>query len=279
MYTRWSPELTRLLHPSNGTKSIRKGNLEYYVLPSRVQGCLLSIASDIDNVIEKGCIQKYEDNSTASLFSVQGETFFGKHVRFHQKSFDRRLRYFIQPSRSFWTAVVADRMQKAGIPTPCVYAVAERRSCHLLSDSYVITEALDNALMLHTVVSRSPNNIEYLKKASRLLKLLHNAGIAHGDAKIANYYVQDETMGFWDLDSALIFSGPVPTKYVIRDIGRLLSSYIVTVDECPESDPEFMSTKKISEALANAYGIDVQVFLPFYNSYWLKKIKLQHDFG
>ena len=279
MHTRWSPELTRLLNPSSGTRSVKIKDLEYHVFPCNYQNSLLNIAENIDKLIVSGDIQKHENNSTASLFSIDNVTFFGKHVRFNQKSFDRRLRYLIQPSRSFWTAVVAQKMTQAGIPTPRVFAVGERRAFHLISDSYIVTEALTNAQMLHTVVSHHPNNIEFLEKSARLLRHLHDAGITHGDAKLANFYVQDKTWGLWDLDSAQIFAQTVPLKWIVKDIGRLLSSFIVTVDEQPNSKTEFMNTKKIAEALANAYGIDTHKFLPFYYSYWLKKIKLTHDFG
>ena len=142
MYTRWSPELTRLLDSACGTKSVHVGNLEYHVFAGNTQEALLSIADTIDDVIENGCTQKHSKKSTASLFSVGGQTFFGKHVRFHQKAFGLRFRYFLQPSRSFWTAVVANRLQEAGIGTPKVYAMGERRTIQLISDSYLITEAL-----------------------------------------------------------------------------------------------------------------------------------------
>ena len=93
MYTRWSPELTRLLDSTNGTKSVRVGNLEYHVFAGDTQEALLSIADTIDDVIENGRTQKHSKKSTASLFSVGDLTFFGKHVRFHQKAFGLRSAY------------------------------------------------------------------------------------------------------------------------------------------------------------------------------------------
>ena len=53
MFTRWSPELTHLLEPSSGTKSVRLGNLEYHALKSDYQDLLLSIVPEIDEIIEK----------------------------------------------------------------------------------------------------------------------------------------------------------------------------------------------------------------------------------
>lgn len=279
MYTRWSQELTDLLNSSSGAKSLKIKDLEYHVLPCDYQDSLLSIPQTIDDIIENGKRQKHSKKSTASLFTVNDQTFFGKHVRFHQKAFGLRFRYFIQPSRSYWTAVVAKKLEEAGIGTPKVFAMGERRTLQLISDSYIITEALKDAQTADTVLKQQPNSLDLLINAGKLLRRLHDAQINHGDMKLANFYVQGNEMGFWDLDSAQIFSNATPMKWVVRDLGRVLSSFIATVDKMPETEPQFMNAPKIAAALAQAYGIDVQTFLPSYYSYWLKKIKLKHDFG
>ena len=279
MYTRWSPELTTLLNPANGTQSVRIGNLRYHVLPCDLQNDLLKIASTLDDVIEGGIFQKHSKKTTASLFKVGETTVFGKHVRFHQKAFGLRFRYFVQPSRSFWTIVVAKKLEEAGLATPKVLAVGERRTLELISDSYIITEALKDAQTASAALRAQPNSYELLQNAGRLLRRLHDAGMAHGDIKLANFYVQGDSMGFWDLDSAMVFSGQTPQKWIIRDLGRLLSSFILTVDDMPQTQDYFRNAPEIARVLAEAYGIDVQAFLPTYYSYWLKKIKLKHDFG
>ncbi len=279
MYTRWSPELTTLLNPENGTQSVRIGNLRYHVLPCDLQNDLLKIASTLDDVIEGGIFQKHSKKTTASLFKVDETTVFGKHVRFHQKAFGLRFRYFVQPSRSFWTIVVAKKLEEAGLATPKVLAVGERRTLELISDSYIITEALKDAQTASAALRAQPNSYELLQNAGRLLRRLHDAGMAHGDIKLANFYVQGDSMGFWDLDSAMVFSGRTPQKWIIRDLGRLLSSFILTVDDMPQTQDYFRNAPEIAQVLADAYGIDVQAFLPSYYSYWLKKIKLKHDFG
>lgn len=279
MYTRWSSELTSLLEPSYGTKSLRIGNLEYHVLPSDEQAALLEVTPKLDSLIEEGNVQKHSKKSTASLFKAGETLVFGKHVRFHQKAFGLRFRYFLQPSRSFWTAVVAKKLEEAGLGTPKVLAVGERRTLQLISDSYIITEALKDAYTADKVLRSQPNSYELLQNAGRLLRRLHDAGITHGDIKLANFYVQGDSMGFWDLDSAMVFSGQTPQKWIIRDLGRLLSSFILTVDDMPQTQDYFRNAPEIAQVLADAYGTDVQTFLPSYYSYWLKKIKLKHDFG
>ena len=158
-------------------------------------------------------------------------------------------------------------------------AVGERRTLELISDSYIITEALKDAQTASAALRAQPNSYELLQNAGRLLRRLHDAGMAHGDIKLANFYVQGDYMGFWDLDSAMVFSSQTPQKWIIRDLGRLLSSFILTVDDMPQTQDYFRNAPEIAQVLADAYGTDVQTFLPSYYSYWLKKIKLKHDFG
>ena len=52
MYTRWSPELTRLTDPATGCKTIKVGNLDYRVFAGEHQEALLSVAAQIDDLIE-----------------------------------------------------------------------------------------------------------------------------------------------------------------------------------------------------------------------------------
>ena len=70
MYTRWSPELTTLLNPANGTQSVRIGNLRYHVLPCDLQNDLLQIASTLDDVIEVGIFQIHSTTTNAHIFNV-----------------------------------------------------------------------------------------------------------------------------------------------------------------------------------------------------------------
>lgn len=276
MFTRWSPELKDWLNRT-GTKALKLGNLDYHVTVGPHQEALLSIASDIDNIIENGNVQKRSKKSTAALCTVDGIEFFAKHVRFTEKKFLFRLRYFVSPSRSYWTAVVADHLERAGLHTPKVLAAGDRRQFGLVSDSYIITEILHGADTADKTLRSQPNSTQLLSEAGVLLKRLHDSGMAHGDIKLANFYVKDSDMGFWDLDSAMLFSNGTPEKWRIRDLGRLLSSFIICVDAMKETADSFFDVKHFAQTLANAYGINPDQILKQFETYWLKKIKTQHQ--
>ena len=275
MYTRWSPELKDWLNRP-GTQILQLGDLDYHVTAGPHQKALLSIAPDIDNIIESGNIQKRSKKSTAALCSVDGVEFFAKHVRFTEKKFLFRLRYFVSPSRSYWTAVVADHLERAGLHTPKVLAAGDRRQIGLVSDSYIVTEVLHGADTANEALRSQPNSTKLLKDAGTLLKRLHDSGMAHGDIKLANFYVSGNDMGFWDLDSAMLFSNGTPEKWRIRDLGRLLSSFIITVDSMPKTSEEFFDVKSFAQTLGQSYGIDASRILSHFESYWLKKMKIQH---
>ena len=62
MYTRWSPELTDWLNRP-GTQALQLGDLDYHVTAGPHQVDLLSIAPNLDDVIDSGLIQKFEKHS------------------------------------------------------------------------------------------------------------------------------------------------------------------------------------------------------------------------
>lgn len=276
MYTRWSPELTDWLNRP-GTQALQLGDLDYHVTAGPHQVDLLSIAPNLDDVIDSGLIQKFEKHSVASICNVNNTSFFAKHIRFTEKDFHSRLRYVIAPSRSYWTAVVADRLHRSQIQTPAVLAAAERRSFGLLTDSYIFTEALHDAVPADTALKQYPNCLDLFIKCIRLLKSLHDCGVVHGDIKLTNIFVQSETLGFWDLDSAMIFPRRIPQKWVIRDLGRLLSSFIIATDALRETSDQFFNVNTFIDCLSDTYSIDRTLIAQNLKNYWLKKMKLKRQ--
>lgn len=225
-------KLLRQLDRNSKSEYRKLTNLKYYVFDGPYQQKLISIASDIDNIIDTNATLKSSKKTSAKLFSVDSDVFFGKHVRFYNKVFYSRLRYIVQPTRELWAAWIAKKLENCGIPTPKVYAIGQRKNLGIISDTYIITEALLDAQSVHDIVYVQPNDSLFvLERGGKAIRQLHNTGVTHGDAKLANLYVQNDKMGFWDLDSAKIFKGPVPKMLILEDLARFLSSFIRTVDE------------------------------------------------
>ena len=264
----------------NSTGKYKKlTNLKYFAFDCSYQQKLLSIAPNIDALIDTNATLKNSKKTSAKLFSVDSDVFFGKHVRFYNKVFYSRLRYIVQPTRELWAAWIAKKLENSGILTPKVYAIGQRKNLGIISDTYIITEALLDAQSVQDIVYVQPNDsLPVLELGGKAIRQLHNTGVTHGDAKLANLYVQNDKIGFWDLDSAKIFKGPVPKMLILEDLARFLSSFIRTVDESAtqKNIPVNISISQAGNTLAQSYGIESNELLAEYYRKWHHKLNLKH---
>ena len=272
-------ELLRQLDRNSKFEYRKLTNLKYCAFDGLYQQKLLSIAPNIDALIDTNATLKSSKKTSAKLFSVDSDVFFGKHVRFYNKVFYSRLRYIVQPTRDLWAAWIAKKLESCGIPTPKVYAIGQRKNLGIITDTYIITEALLDAQSVHDLVYAHPDNaLSTLKLAGGTLRQLHDSGVTHGDAKLANLYIQNQKMGFWDLDSAKIFKGQVPKMLILEDLARFLSSLILTVDESAtqKNIPVNISISQAANTLAQSYCIEPNELLAEYYRKWHHKLNLKH---
>lgn len=272
-------ELLRQLDRNSKSEYRKLTNLKYCAFDGLYQQKLLSIAPNIDALIDTNATLKNSKKTSAKLFSVDSDVFFGKHVRFYNKVFYSRLRYIVQPTRDLWAAWIAKKLESCGIPTPKVYAIGQRKNLGIITDTYIITEALLDAQSVHDLVYAHPDNaLSTLKLAGGTLRQLHDSGVTHGDAKLANLYIQNQKMGFWDLDSAKIFKGQVPKMLILEDLARFLSSLILTVDESAtqKNIPVNISISQAANTLAQSYCIEPNELLAEYYRKWHHKLNLKH---
>lgn len=272
-------ELLRQLDRNSKSEYRKLTNLKYCAFDGLYQQKLVSIAPNIDALIDTDATLKNSKKTSAKLFSVDSDVFFGKHVRFYNKVFYSRLRYIVQPTRDLWAAWIAKRLESCGIPTPKVYAIGQRKNLGIITDTYIITEALLDAQSVHDVVYAHPDDaLATLKLAGRTLRQLHDSGVTHGDAKLANLYIQNQKMGFWDLDSAKIFKGQVPKMLILEDLARFLSSLILTIDESAtqKNIPVNISISQAANTLAQSYSIEPNELLTEYYRKWHHKLNLKH---
>ena len=272
-------ELLRQLDRNSKFEYRKLTNLKYCAFDGLYQQKLLSIAPNIDTLIDTNATLKSSKKTSAKLFSVDSDVFFGKHVRYYNKVFYSRLRYIVQPTRDLWAAWIAKKLESCGIPTPKVYAIGQRKNLGIITDTYIITEALFDAQSVHDLVYAHPDNaLSTLKLAGGTLRQLHDSGVTHGDAKLANLYIQNQKMGFWDLDSAKIFKGQVPKMLILEDLARFLSSLILTVDESAtqKNIPVNISISQAANTLAQSYCIEPNELLAEYYRKWHHKLNLKH---
>lgn len=263
-----------------------RGSLTMHLLPSPFRDDLRNALDRIDELIASGRKKKDSKNVQASIVSLNGHDFFFK--RTNNKGVRHTFRYLFRPARSYRAAFAADRIRAAGLPTPRVFAAGERKAGPFLLGSYLITEALDDVVPASAFLSGNPLAAQQpekiLKAAGRLLRGLHADGFYHGDLKFSNLYLRnDGSLGFWDLDSVRIFPAEPPEKWILRDLGRVLSSYIIELDANPAVSSTIFNPNELADCLCLAYGAahsaDPDDVLAVARKRWLSKRNLKHLSG
>ena len=141
--------------------------------------------------------------------------------------------------KKVWT--VANELITRHIPTPLPICFLEQRKGGLLIKSFFITQKIDPALPLHTLIQERFINtqmeaIKYkhalIRKAAHVIRAMHDRGIRHGDLKSANILVekkegQNDTLYLVDLDSTKIKTR-LERKDKIGDLARLNVSLLNT---------------------------------------------------
>ncbi|OGV40065.1 MAG: hypothetical protein A2020_13785 [Lentisphaerae bacterium GWF2_45_14] len=178
-----------------------------------------------------------KDSSTtfAGLIRLDGHDFFLK--KYNNKGFCHSLRYLFRiprPLKAFRNSCLFNSCE---IPVPEAAAVLCRWKAGLLQDGYLISEfygdsipTLDFHKILHNDSTSFIRN-EFAATVGSYLARLHENGIAHGDLKMSNIFVRKKdggsfSYGLWDLDSARIQKRPISEKSRIRELSRVISSFM-----------------------------------------------------
>ena len=263
-----------------------RGSLTMHLLPSPFRNDLVAALDRIDDVIASGRMKKDSKNVQASIVELNGREFFFK--RTNNKGLRHTFRYLFRPARSYRAAYAAERLRAAGLPTPRVWAAGERKRGPYLIGSYLVTEALSGVRPASDFLSDDPKAAEsperILKAAGRLLRGLHSDGFYHGDLKLSNLYLENrERLGFWDLDSVRIFPQEPPRKWILRDLGRVLSSFLIEFDRNPAADAGIFDVAELASCLCLAYGaahaVDPDDVIAVARERWLSKCELRHSLG
>lgn len=203
------------IETTSGIQHLQLKNASFYITASEKQDKLAHFLDDIDQIIESGLMVK-KSHTRASIFSIDKQLYFGKAEKLSQSVWYKQIRYYFSPARSLWSAVVAERMSNEGIITPKVLAAGESRNKGRLLTSYLITEAESESCGLNHKLSSIESQTDLLElflKISKSIRTMHDAGIAHEDLVPSNLYVSNNSVGFWDLDSCILFDHPLNTSY------------------------------------------------------------------
>ena len=274
-----------------GMREVSNGPYRFAVAPGPAQDCLAEHCTEVDDMIRDGCPAKTSTETSAAVCTLPG----GRKVfikRNGSRGFGFAVKYFFVPARVFRAALAAGRVEEAGIMTPHVLAVGEKRRAHVLLDGYLVTDAVTNACDLMTYTIERPEAPAgmpaLLRETARIAATLHNSGFYHGDLKLVNIYRLDDgdTCGVWDLDSAQTFPGEVPHALVVRELGRIVSSVLIFAEQNPAFPDSFFDLRRVTRDLLDAYSASAKAAAPSPSeamhaalTRWLNKRKLRFDYG
>ena len=273
-----------------GVREVSNGQYRFALAPGPTQDYLAEHFAEVDAMIRDGNRAKASVTSSAAVCAIPGgEKIFVK--RNGVSSLKFVVRYFFLPARVFRAALAAVRVEEAGVPTPRVFAVGEKRCAHFLLAGYLVTEAMDACDLMSYVIDRpdAPAGMPaVIREAARVAAALHNHGFYHGDLKLVNLYrtADNAPCGVWDLDSAQIFPDEVPHPLVVRELGRIVSSILIFAEQNPAFPDDFFDLNRIVQDLTEAYSAASKTAAPAASevmaaahTHWLSKRKLRFDYG
>ena len=273
-----------------GVKDVRRGPYRFALPPGPAQDHLAEHFAEFDAMIRDGSSMKTSVESSAAVCTIPGgQRIFVKRNGVGSLKFV--VRYFFLPARVFRAALAAVRVEEAGILTPRVFAVGEKRRARFLLAGYLITEAVDACDLMSYVIDRpdAPAGMPaVIRETARVAATLHGHGIYHGDLKLVNLYRtgDDAPCGVWDLDSAQLFPGEVPHDLIVRELGRIVSSVLIFAEQNPAFPDDFFDLNRIARDLLDAYSAAVKTAPPAPSeimdaarTHWLNKRKLRFDHG
>lgn len=246
------PNALRAWFDSPDLLRIQRDDLDFYLPPSARREDVVALLGHLDSALLGADLKKNSRNTNAGIVWADGGPLFIK--RNNNRGLHYSLRYLFRPARSFRAAAAALTLDAAGIPTPQVYGAGERRRGRQLKCAYLVTEALTGTLSLESLLEADPSPA-LLADAGTLAADLHGAGVYHGDMKFTNLYRLDDRLGVWDLDGVQLFSGPLPPERVCRELGRILSSFIIQTDQNPALPDSFFQLAPHAERLLEAYRV------------------------
>lgn len=158
-------------------------------------------------------------NSRSVVSALDAEKkYFVKHYR--KNGLWRTLKRLLQFPRSWRCLGAARLLEDAGLGTPRVL---------LASRYYLVTEVLPADAAFLTDLPEAM--FDFIPALARM----HKAGLSHGDLNLRNIYRQENDFGLIDLDSARYFERGLPPKERVRELARLVSSYLKQTGCAPEN--------------------------------------------
>jgi len=189
---------------------------------------------EAEKYIQSGTVIKDSRTTKAVLSELEnGSKVFIK--RYNNKGLKYTLKYVLRKARAFRAWRSAWSLEVCGIPTPKNMGVISFRKLGILKSAYLITECLENVIdvldFYKIIIDNESLRNVYVDDVIRMLSILHQNGISHGDLKLSNIYIQkcgddQYTFGLWDLDGTKYYGKELNDDQRRTELARLIASYI-----------------------------------------------------
>ena len=164
-------------------------------------GEMKKLIADPDSVIDSSRLLKDGNSASVALAEVNGKLLVIK--RYNIKNFIHALKRCPRNTRAWLSWRNAHSLELLGIPTPKPIAFLERRWGPFRSTSYYISEYIDGTDLYRQITSDKSKeiNIEALSISfGKMLKLLSDANMSHGDFKAANFIAAGKKLYIIDIE-------------------------------------------------------------------------------
>ena len=194
-----------------------------------------AVFRDAEGLLAQSELVKNSRSTTAGIFRIGEKEYFIK--RSNIKSFAVRLRRIGRKSRAVHSWQISEVIAKLGILVPEVFAAISTYPWGLPGASYLITEKFPLPMTLNQVFNefleqQHGNCADFIKEVVRIAAIIHHNGVEHGDLKLSNVLAvrnsdRSFTLGLFDFDGSIKYSGAVPAKARARELARMASSYFM----------------------------------------------------
>ena len=148
-----------------------------------------TLLKDPDRFIQENQSQAAVKDSpvrSAIVFSGPSHSLFLKAYKARKPG--DRLKHIFLPSKARREWEMVRRALAAGIPTAAALAMGERRTHGVLQEAFLVTEAISDSVPLIESI-RQRGGEDYVLRAARLLRSMHDAGLHHRDLHAGNILV------------------------------------------------------------------------------------------
>ena len=171
----------------------------WVALRNKVSEDLLELIKDEDALLTQGEVIKNEQGHLVVRILLSGESFFVKKYRI--KNFLHMIRRLFKKTRARNAWVALHWFQSAGIRTMQPVLIYEELGLLGTLNSVLVTEEIEGKRLDYKILDKE-EPIMIASSLYNFFKRMQWIGFHHGDAKSSNFFISEDRLVVFDLDSS-----------------------------------------------------------------------------